>query len=283
MNFNELNTNELDKELSPEERAEWNSIYASYRAGSLLSGTVSGIDSYEIYEDGDKLLAAVVIPYRVKILIPEKLLWNSGETVPKSITKNILGAKIDFVIQEIDRENNICIASRVAANIIKRRKFYNDRPQAGDRVKCNVLAVGIKMVLVEVCGFDLRLKRKELCYSSVEDFRLFYSTGQTFPALITRVTRKPKELNISVRDAKPHPYIGMQKRHPINTRRASVIIGKYKGSIFCKLEDDYDCLCNYSEYQYDEDFEIGDKVVIVIKEYDDNAKRVFGVIVSKWS
>ena len=92
----------------------------------------------------------------------------------------------------------------------------------------------------------------------------------------------PPWLSVSVRDAKPHPYEGIKKRHPIESRRKSVIINKFKGSIFCKLEEDYDCLCNYSQYQYDDDFEIGNRVVIVIKEFDDAQKRVFGVIVSKW-
>ncbi|MDR2558077.1 MAG: hypothetical protein LBC86_00820, partial [Oscillospiraceae bacterium] len=87
---------------------------------------------------------------------------------------------------------------------------------------------------------------------------------------------------ISVRDAKTHPYEGVQKRHPINSRRTSIITSKYKGSIFCKLENDLDCMCNYSEFQNDEDFDIGSRVVIVIKAFDDSKKRVYGVIVSKW-
>jgi len=296
MNFNKTNTAKLDKDLSPEERAEWNAIYASYRAGSLLSGEVMGVDSYLLKEKDDnsennensgKMLAVVVIPFRVKILIPEKLMWtNSDNTdnIPKNVTRNLLGAKIDFVIQEIDRENNVCVASRVAATKIKRKQFFNSRPKpkAGDLVKCNVLAVGTKTILVEVNGFDLRLKRSELCHSIVSDFRLKYVTGETLPAVITHVSKADDELGVSVRDAKPHPYIGLQKRHPLNCRRTSVITGKYKGSIFCKLEDDYDCLCNYSEFQNDEDFEIGDRVIIIVKKYSDKSQRVFGVIVSKW-
>ena len=281
MNFNKLNTSELDKDLSPEERAEWNAIYASYRAGSMLSGEISGIDRYAISDD-KKTLAAVIINYRVKILIPEKLLWEDSENVPKTTTKNLLGAKIDFVIQEIDRENNICVASRIAALKIRRRQFFNSNPKVGDLIKLNILAVGIKRVIVETNGFDLRLSRRELCYSAIPDFRMNYGAGQTLTAIIKEVDKKENKLLVSVRESKPHPYIGIKKRHPVDSRRASVIINKYKGSIFCKLEDDYDCLCNYSQYQHDDDFEIGGKVVIVIKEFDDKHKRVYGVIVSKW-
>ena len=45
MDLRNLNLAELDKNLSEEERREWNSIYASYRAGSLLTGTVSGMET----------------------------------------------------------------------------------------------------------------------------------------------------------------------------------------------------------------------------------------------
>ena len=41
MDIRRLNLAELDKDLSEEERREWNSIYASYRGGSLFTGTVS--------------------------------------------------------------------------------------------------------------------------------------------------------------------------------------------------------------------------------------------------
>ena len=283
MKLKEINAAELDKNLSPQERKEWNSIYASYRAGSLMSGVVAGIDTYSVGDE--KVLAVVVIPYRIKILIPENLMWENPERVPRSITKNLLGAKIDFIITDIDRENDICTASRIAASLIKRKQFFNSRPvpKAGKLVECRILAVGVKKILFEVCGFDLRLKRHEICYTAVDDFRSSYITGQTLPAVITNVSKKDNTLSVSVRDAKPHPYIGMRSRHPINCRRPSVITGKHKGFIFCRLEDDYDCTCTYTEFQQDVDFEIGDKVVIIVKKYHDATQRVFGVILSKWS
>ena len=75
-NFYELNLNELDKELSPLEKREWDNIYASYRSGTPLSGKVSGVDRRRIQdtpdESHDQLYFLVVVPYRVKIMIPEE-------------------------------------------------------------------------------------------------------------------------------------------------------------------------------------------------------------------
>ena len=44
-NFNDLDMREWDKDLSEEQLKEWNSLYASYRAGSLLTGRVIGMDT----------------------------------------------------------------------------------------------------------------------------------------------------------------------------------------------------------------------------------------------
>lgn len=47
MEFNELNFTEIDKDLTPEERDEWQAIYASYRSGSVMSGNPVSIDYHD--------------------------------------------------------------------------------------------------------------------------------------------------------------------------------------------------------------------------------------------
>lgn len=78
------------------------------------------------------------------------------------------------------------------------------------------------------------------------------------------------------------PSTGSIRATPVGCRRASVITGKYHGGVFCRLEDNLDCLCTYSPEQYDEDFHIGDPVIIVITKYGYDKKQVYGKIVSKW-
>ena len=88
MDIRRLNLAELDKDLSEEERREWNSIYASYRGGSLLTGTVSGLETKTVkvknsetgkYEERI-LRYLVVIDYRVKVVIRRlrTALWAAG-------------------------------------------------------------------------------------------------------------------------------------------------------------------------------------------------------------
>ena len=77
--FFHLDFHKLDRNLSEEERREWNAIYASYRGGSPLSGTVIGVDMFSLNvrsrRTGEvrkrEMSCAIVVPYRVRILIPE--------------------------------------------------------------------------------------------------------------------------------------------------------------------------------------------------------------------
>lgn len=98
---------------------------------------------------------------------------------------------------------------------------------------------------------------------------------------ITKVISESTD-KISIKEAKPHPFDGAEQRHPVNCRRASVITGKYDGGVFCKLENELDCLCSYLPEQNALDFHIGDRVVIVIRKYNYERKLVFGRILARW-
>ena len=122
--FFELKFNELDRGLTPEERQEWNSIYASYRGRSALAGTIIGVDPRSIYvwnprtEKKEKLTmyCAIVVPYRVRIMIPETEMWEEGEERPDYVLQNMVGAKIDFIIIKVEREAGFAVGSRRLAS-----------------------------------------------------------------------------------------------------------------------------------------------------------------------
>ncbi|MCD8374797.1 MAG: hypothetical protein LUC20_06890, partial [Oscillospiraceae bacterium] len=110
--FYDLNLNALDRDLSPEERREWNSIYASYRGRSALTGTIVGVDRHTVSardrETGEaerqEMYCAVIIPFRVRILIPASEMWFVGEERPAFVLRNTVGASRDFKKTPIDRE-----------------------------------------------------------------------------------------------------------------------------------------------------------------------------------
>lgn len=291
MDFKDLDLTELDKDLSEEQQKEWNAIYASWRAGSILTGRVVGVDTTTITlineETGEPERVAinclVVISYRVKVLIPEQQVWFDEKTTrPEHVMRSMTGAVIDYVITGIDRESDCCTASRRSAMYVRRKAFTKLAPRVGKKVSVNVLAVGASHLLANCGGYDMTLSQRDLSYGMLGDLRDKYHPGETLTAVLKEYDEENQTIRVSVKEAEPHPFDGVEIRYPLNCRRASVISGKYKGGVFCKLEENLDCLCTYSMYQCDEDFDIGDQVIVVITQYDYHRKLVYGKIVAKW-
>lgn len=97
MRFEELNLIEMDKNLTEEQRKEWNAIYASYRSASVLTGKVMGIDINKIPVRNEKtgvvetkeIRSLVIVSYRVKVLIPEQEIWYDGNSRPSHVLNSM--------------------------------------------------------------------------------------------------------------------------------------------------------------------------------------------------
>lgn len=288
--FDRLDIRSLDRSLSTDQRREWEKIYASYRSKSILNGTVLGVDRNRFAitgEDGTTeeriVYTPVIIDYRVKVLIPETELWMPGEERSDYVVRGLMGTKIDYVVTNIDREGEVVIASRRLA-LIKRRRMFGamrtgNRP--GDHIQCNVLSVGQRRCLVECGGYDLVLMQSDLSYPYIQDLRETYHSGMVLEAVIKEFNPGEHKLVISVKEVNPNPMEGAENRHPVGCRRIATITNKYKGGIFCKLEDGLTCLALYSNDQLDTDFLAGDRVGVHIVRMDLSHGLFFGRIVTK--
>lgn len=273
--FYGLDFHTLDKDLSPREREEWNAIYASFRAGSLLTGTVAGIDSINV--GNQTVHCLIVFDYRVKVLIPHSEIWAEGmEVWPAGMLRRYLGAEIDYVVTEVDRAGGIVLASRKKALEHKQWLFEKRPAKTGDIVTCRILAVSTPRMVVEYGGYEISLPANNVTYGTVMDLRDDYASGQTVQALVK--DNANGELTLSVKEVHPHPFDGVELRHPKGTRRLCRIMGKYAGGLFCELEKGFTCMCIYSRFQKDSDFHLGDKVLVVITHYDYGNKLVYGRI-----
>lgn len=290
--FYELDLNYLDRDLTPEQRQEWNSIYASYRGHSALSGTIIGIDKHTATtrnrDTGEisqrEMFCAIIIPFRVRILIPESELWMSGQERPDFVVRNMIGAVVDFVVTNVDREAGFAIASRRQAMMTK-RYYFTTQPtlrSEGAKTKCRVLAVGPRRCLVECHGYDINLTQRDMRYAAIPDFRSEYHPGQELDCVVKEFDAKTDELQIYVKETNPNPFDGAELRHPLEARRQGVIAGKYAGGVFCNLPDGTVVLCSYSFHYDDSAFAIGDTVILVIRRYDFDKKQIYGKIVAKW-
>lgn len=290
--FFALNFNRLDRDLSPEQRREWNSIYASYRSRSALTGPIAGVDPFHVgvwnrttmQREQHSMLCASVVPYRVRIVIPESEMWEPGTERPDYVFRNMDGAIIDFIIIQVARESGFAVASRRQA--LRARRYYFARRPAlhtpGARVKCRVLSVGARQCLVECYGHDLNLTQREMSYTAIPNLQDVYHRGEELDCIVKYYDPDTDKLEISVKETEPNPYDGAELRHPVGSRRRGVIAGKYGGGVFCNLTDGTVCMCNYSYQHEDSDFMVGDNVTLVIQRFDDRKKQIYGKILSKW-
>ena len=289
--FFELDFHELDRNLTPEEQQEWNSIYASYRGHSALTGTIIGVDPLSINtrdpESGTvkkkTMYCAIVVPYRVRILIPASEMWEQGQERPDYVLQNMVGAVISFVIIKVDRDSGFAIASRKIANRNQRYFFAHrsDLNRENTRLKCRMLAVGPRRCLVECFGHDLALTQRDLRYTAIPDLRVKYHPGVELDCIVKSYDPKTEQLVISVKETEVNPFFGAQQRHPVGARRLAIIAGKYGGGVFCNLPDGVTCMCNYSYQHDDADFIVGEQVMLLVQRYDTEKRQMYGKIMSK--
>ena len=288
-NFYGLDFNALDRGLTAEERQEWNSIYASYRGRSALTGKVIGVDPLSISirnkQTGNQTMyCAVVVPYRVRIVIPASEMWEDGQERPDFVLQNMVGAMIDFIVIKVDREAGFAIASRrMAAR--SQRYYFSHRPalhREGARAKCRVLSVGPRRCLVECYGHDINLTQRDLRYTAIPDLRNAYHPGEELDCIVKSYDAGNAALRISVKETESNPFEGAELRHPVGSRRQATIAGKYGGGVFCNLPDGTVCMCSYSYQHEDADFMVGDTVILVVQRYDAEKRQMYGKILSKW-
>lgn len=289
--FFALDFHELDRGLSQEERQAWNSIYASFRGHSALSGTVIGADPLSMNvrskETGQverrTMYCVVVLVYRVPVYIPATEMWM-GEARPDYVLQNMMGSTIDFIITKVDREGGYAIASRRQAARAQ-RYFFAHRPDLcaeGARVKCRLLAVGPRRCLAECYGHDIDLTQRDLSYTAVADLRTQYHPGDELDCIVKGYDAPRRELLISVKETETNPFEGAEQRHPVGSRRYAVIAGKYGGGVFCNLPDGTVCMCNYSYQHEDSEFQSGDHVTLVVQRFERDKRQMYGKILSKW-
>jgi ribosomal protein S1 len=290
MEFKDLNLTELDKNLTEEEREEWQAIYASYSGRSIISGDVAGVDlhEFEIIPEGKKkavltrVRCLIVIKYRVKIIIPETEVFADKQDSGYHILHSMCGANVDYVITHIDREEGFAIASRKLALEKIRRANARRRYTPGRIVDVKVISVGRGVCTVTYNGFDVVLPQRDISYGAVPDLRETLHPGEIKKAMIKEYNKDERILKLSIKETTPHPFDGIETRHPIGCTRIAKIVGKYKGGIFCRLYDGVtDVLCSYYPTQYDGDFKVGDSVEIVVNKYNTEKKLVYGRILRK--
>jgi ribosomal protein S1 len=130
----------------------------------------------------------------------------------RTTISNMLGARIDFVINGVDADTRLATASRAQACAMRRRDILNGTDGEGNYnvypgrpVQASVLAVHPRFAFIDVFGFRTRLRAKDIRSEYTEDVADVLENGQIIKVFVTQVERNPvsgevTELFVSMRN-----------------------------------------------------------------------------------
>jgi len=166
-------------------------------SGSPLTGIFSGM---ETLENGSLIVVIVYKGQRVVIPLQEMMIsisrpegQSDAEYANRTarIMNTMLGAEIDFVVRSVDTKGRAAVASRKAAMLRLRRRYYlDDNPMVyADRaVEARIVAVSQMAIRIEVFGVETTIHNRNLGWGFIGDARDEFSVGDTVMVMITDVS-----------------------------------------------------------------------------------------------
>lgn len=257
-----------EKNISEKAALEWRDIYESRQTGRILTDNIGGIEQH-----GDSL-CLIIKKDDAKILIPGKDA-SPSEDLPPTHIKGMLGAKIDYVITAIDRQNNLATGSRRQAMQLRHRELA--RCKVGDRVKGNIIAVGISLLVVEAFGIEKILRARDIDWGQIPDVRNLYSVGDECWMVIKELDLADNNIRFSIKEADPDPYDRIEEKFMLNWIYTGKVTGIPEYGIYCNLSKGIDCLCPHPGWT-NMRLKIGDMVSVKIKHIDREKRHVRGLI-----
>lgn len=257
-----------EKNISEKAVLEWRDIYESRQTGRILIDNIGGIEQH-----GDSL-CLIIKKEDVKILIPAKEASMSEDLTPAHI-KGMLGAKIDYIITAIDRQSCLATGSRKQAMQARHRELV--RHKVGDKVKGNIIAVGISLLVVEVFGIEKILRARDIDWGQIPDVRNVYNVGDECWMVIKDLDLENNNIRFSIKEADPDPYERIEEKFMLNWIYTGKVTGIPEYGIYCNLSKGIDCLCPHPGWTNIR-LKIGDTVSVKIKHIDREKRHVRGLI-----
>lgn len=250
----------------------WTEIYASRQSGKILTGILSAVEKYKL---GSKEMdCAIVFVDGVKVIIP---FTEMGVREDWRLIRSMIGAEIDFIVKGIDTENKIAVASRKEAMEIRRRMEL-PKHKEGDIILVRVVGVGKDQVYVDAYGVEVAIPKNEIDYGYVQDVSDFVQIGDKVPAKIKKLDLEKMEIELSIKEAKPDPFQGIEDKYRAGGEYLAVVSGTPYYGVFVNLEQGVSALCplpRWAEFNPN----VGDKVLVKIKKIDKEKRRITATLV----
>lgn len=247
----------------------WPEVYASRQNRSILKWPVTGVEEHTLrFREGEeKVFCLVVSKERVKGLIPLQESGidpgpNKAATRGRLIT--LLGQEVEFVVTNIDLENEQFLASRKAALERLVSRAWSGLKE-GDVKTCTARRVFGKSVIVEIDGIEGILPASEISYGWVDEIFDVIQPGDVFDVKIKKLDHEKKRLVVSVKDMIPNPWPDAARRYAKNAFYRGVVTGVTNYGIFVELEPGVNALLRHMRSAVPQK---GDEIALVITRID---------------
>ena len=254
----------------------WINIYESRQTNKILTGILSAVEQH-----GDSL-CGVVFYDEIKILIPKPVinLLPSTDDEEENNRRDrmmyaIMGAKIDFVVTEIDRENSLVVASRAKAMEIRQKEL--PKLKENQKISCRIMAVGAKIAIAEAYGVEVKLVAKDVSWGYITDLRDCLSAGDELDAIVSNIDIENRTFKLSIRDTIPNPYENVDKLYIQNCEYLATVSLIREGGVFVRLKEGVDAMCPHPGWT-NLKLNVGDQVYVRIRSIDASKKRIKAII-----
>ena len=243
----------------------------------ILTGKISGIED-EYYKLQNKIIPCAIIWYEdIKILIPCNHL--SIKDFNKSTIRGMLGAEIDFIVTEIDTLSNIAIASRTKAMEL-RSQIELPKLKVNDTVRVRIIAVGFKIIIVELYGKEVIIKAEDLKHTYIVNCKEIYDVGDYLKVRIKNIDIENNVYELSAKDFEINPFKDIRKYITEHGEYTGKVIAfpKNNSGVIVQLDNTYvTCLCripvkfnNYPHFM--------DDVLIKVTEIKEDKKLIYAYL-----
>jgi len=253
---------------------KWRDIYASRQSERILTGLLSAVEKHKLNDQ--QIDCGVVFYNGIKVIIP---ISEMGVREDWRVVRSIIGSEIDFIVKGIDVEEEIAVASRKAAQELRTR-LELPKHNVGDKVMVRVVAVGRDRIRVDLYGVEVIVPKNEIEHGYVANPAEHVQIGDRVPAIIKEleIMTDPPKIKLSLKDAKPDPFVNVPKKYRIGGEYLAVVTGLPQYSVFVNLEQGVSALCPYPRWS-NFDLEVGDRVLVKIKKINVGERKITGSLV----
>lgn len=249
-----------------------NEVYASRQSGKILTGILSAVEKYKLNDQDTDCGIVFVGDFKVIIPFQEMNVRQDWHLV-----RSMIGAEIDFIVRGIDAENKIAVASRIAAMKI-RRELELPKYQAGDIINVRVVGVGRDQAYVDAYGVEVPVPKNEIDYGYVGNVADYIQIGDRVNVKILEINHETYDIKVSIKDAKPDPFKGIENKYRVQGEYLATVSGVLYYGVFVNLEQGISALCPLPRWA-NFNPNIGDKVLIKIKEINKEKRRIKATLV----